>query len=104
LHSNHRGEYLSKAFDKHLAAAGTAWWLTTHDTLQLNGIAEWLNQTLLECICALWHTTGLPKMLWGEALHHMTWLKNWTAMHALDNKTPFEVLYGTMPDLSEVQP
>jgi hypothetical protein len=25
LHSNHGGEYLSKDFDEHLAAAGTAW-------------------------------------------------------------------------------
>jgi len=32
LCSDHRGEYLSKAFDEHLAAVGTAWCLTTHDT------------------------------------------------------------------------
>jgi hypothetical protein len=104
LCSDHRGEYLSKAFDKHLAAVGTARQLTTHDTPQLNGIAERLNWTLLEHICALQHATGLPKMLWGEALRHATWLKNQTATHALDNKTPFEALYGTTPDLSEVQP
>ena len=45
-----RGEYLSKEFNKHLAAAGTAQRLTTHDTPQLNGIAEWLNRMLLERI------------------------------------------------------
>jgi transposase InsO family protein len=104
LHSDRGGKYLSKAFDEHLAAAGTAWWLTTHDTPQLNGIAERLNRTLLEHIRALRHVTGLPKTLWGEALCHMTWLKNLMAMRALDNKTPFEALYGTTPDLSEVQP
>jgi hypothetical protein len=48
LRSDRRGKYLSKAFDVHLAAAGTARRLTTHDTLQLNGIAEHLNRTLLE--------------------------------------------------------
>jgi transposase InsO family protein len=72
LRSDHRGEYLSKAFNEHLAAAGTAQQLTTHDTPQLNGVTEQLNQTLLECIHALWHVTELPKTLWGEALHHAT--------------------------------
>ena len=103
LRSDRSGEYLSKAFDEHLAAAGTAWRLTTHDTLQLNGITKWLNRMPLERICALQHASGLPKMLWGEALHHATWLKNWTATHALDNKTPFEALYRMTPDLSDVQ-
>jgi len=50
LCSDRGGEYLSKAFDQHLAAASTTWKLTTHDTPQLNGVAEWLNHTLLERI------------------------------------------------------
>jgi hypothetical protein len=104
LCSDRGGEYLSKDFDEHLAAAGTARQLTTHDTLQLNGVTERLNRTLLERIRALQHASELPKMLWGEALCHTTWLKNRTATRALDNKTPFEALYGTTPDLSEVQP
>jgi len=91
---------LSKLFDDHLAAAGTARRLTTHDTLQLNGIAKRLNRTLLERIWALRHLTGLPAMLWGEALRHATWLKNRTALQTLDNKTPFEALFGSPPDLS----
>ena len=50
LRSDRGGEYLSAAFSAHLAAAGTARKLTTHDTPQLNGIAERLNRTLLERI------------------------------------------------------
>ena len=80
--------------------AGTTWKLTTHDTPQLNGIAEWLNRTLLERIRAFTHSSRLPKSLWGEALRHATWLKNWTATRALDGKMPFEALYGRLPDLS----
>jgi len=53
LRSNRGGEYLSKAFDEHLAAAGTAWRLTTHDTPQLNGVTERLNRMLLEHVRAL---------------------------------------------------
>jgi transposase InsO family protein len=100
LHSDRGGEYLSKAFDQHLAAAGTTRKLTTHNTPQLNGVAERLNCTLLERIQAFAHTSGLPKMLWGEGLRHATWLKNRTATCTLDSKTPFAALFGTPPDLS----
>jgi hypothetical protein len=44
--------------------------LTPHNTLQVNGIAEWLNRTLLERVRTLMHTSGLPKSLWGKALWH----------------------------------
>ena len=103
LHSDRGGEYLSKEFDKHLAAAGTARRLTMHNTPQLNGIAKRLNRMLLERIRALGHVSGLPQKLWGEALRHATWLKNQTATRTLDGKTPFEALYRTPPDLSEVR-
>jgi transposase InsO family protein len=103
LRSDHGGEYLSKAFNQHLAAAGTVHQLTTHDTPQLNGVMECLNRTLLECIRAFMHTSGLPKTLWGEGLRHATWLKNQTATRALDGKTPYEVLFSALPDLLELK-
>ena len=104
LHSDRGGEYLSEAFDSHLAAAGTARRLTVHDTPQLNGVAERLNRTLLERIRAFTHTSGLPKYLWGEALRHATWLKNRTATRALDGKTPHQALLGHAPNLANLQP
>jgi len=55
---------------------------------------------LLEWIWALRHLTGLPSFLWGKALNHAMWLKNCTATWTLDNKTPFEALFGSPPDLS----
>ena len=103
LRSNRGGEYLSEVFNQHLAKAGTARKLTTHDTPQLNGIAERLNRTLLERIRAFTHTSGLPKSLWGEALWQATWLKNRTATRSLDGKMPFEALYGRPPDLSALR-
>jgi hypothetical protein len=103
LCSDRRREYLSKAFDQHLAAAGTVCQLTTHDTPQLNGVMERLNRTLLERIWAFTHMSSLPKMLWGKGLRHATWLKNRTAMHALDGKMPYEALFGALPDLSELK-
>lgn len=67
LHSDHDGEYLSKAFNKHLADTGITCRLTIHDTLQLNGIAECLIWTLIEKVCALLHMAQLSQSLWEEA-------------------------------------
>ena len=97
-------EYLSEAFDQHLKSAGTARRLTVHDTPQLNGVAEQLNRTLVERIRAFTHSSGLPKFLWGEALRHAMWLKNCTATCALDGRTPYQALFGPVPDLSALQP
>ena len=72
FHSDYRGKYLSAAFDKHLANAGTACRLTVHDTPQLNGIAERLNCMLMEKVQALLHASRLPQTMWGEALRHST--------------------------------
>ena len=99
LHSDHGGEYLSPPFNQHLAKVGTTQRLTTHDTPQLNGIAEWLNRTLLESIQVFTHSSQLPKSLWGKVLRHATWLKNWTATCVLNGKMPFKALYGQPPDL-----
>jgi Reverse transcriptase (RNA-dependent DNA polymerase) len=48
------------------------------------------------------HTSGLPKLLWGEALRHAAWPKNRTATRALDGKMPYEAVYGQSPDLSDL--
>ena len=48
LHSDRRGEYLSKKFSDHLGEKGTVRNLTVHDTPEHNGVAERLNRTLLE--------------------------------------------------------
>jgi transposase InsO family protein len=68
FHSNQGGEYTSnnlKAFHKQ---NGMEQQLTTHDTPQHNRIAESLNRCLMEWVHALFHHSGLPKSLWGEAL------------------------------------
>jgi transposase InsO family protein len=103
LQSDRGGEYLSGAFDQHLATAGTVWRLTVHDTPQLNGVAERLNRTIVKRIRAFTHSSGLPKFLWGEALRHATWLKNRTATRTLDSLTPYQAVFSRTPDISRLR-
>ena len=76
---------------------------TAHNTPQHNGIAERLNHMILEQVCALLHASGLLKYLWGEVACHVIWLKNQTPTKVLNGLTPFEVAFGTKPDLSHVR-
>jgi len=50
----------------------------------------------------LLHAAQLPKSLWGEALFHVTWLKNRASTKTLVNATPVEALTGAKPDLPQV--
>ena len=94
LRTDCRGEYLSNKFNDYLAANGTKWLLTTHDTSEYNGISQRLNRVLLERTRAFLHSSGLPKFLWGEAVKHAIWLKNRMPTCALPiSKTPFNALW-----------
>jgi len=103
LHSNRGGEYLGKEFTVHLKLKGTTQKLTVHHTPQHNGVAERHNRTIVKCIRAHLHASGLPKYLWGEAVRHVIWLMNHTLMKAVEGKTPYKAALGMKPDLSGVQ-
>ena len=47
-------------------------------------------------------TAQLPKALWPETIHQAVWLKNRTSTHALNGKTPYEVMHKTKPDLTDL--
>ena len=48
------------------------------------------------------HASGLPKMLWGEALAHIVWVKNHMASCVLDGKMSHELLTGMKPKLNNL--
>jgi transposase InsO family protein len=102
LHLDHGGKFTGGEFTKFLKQQGMEHQLTTHNTPQYNGIVESLNRCLIERICALLYSAGLPKMLWAEALHFVIWVKNRTLTQVLSNVTPFEKLTGNKPNISGV--
>ena len=93
LHSDRGGEFMGKEFVLYLKSKGMEQKLTVHDTPQENGVAECQNCTIVECIRALLHASGLPRTLWGKAARHVVWLMNRTSTKAVDGKTPFEAAF-----------
>ena len=96
------GEYLGNEFTNHLCRQGTTCQLTVHDSPQSNSIAECCNSVLLEHVRALLVDSGLPKFLWKEALKFAMWIRNQTTTHRLNGRTPYEVFYGTKPDIKDI--
>lgn len=48
----------------------------SHDTPEMNGVAERLNYTLVNLVRAILAASKLPKSMWGYALRYATWVKN----------------------------
>jgi hypothetical protein len=68
-----------------------------------NGIAERMNRTLINTVRVLLAQASLCNELWGEALLHATYLQNRVASRALNGRTPFEALFGTIPHMRGVK-
>jgi len=96
------GKYPLNYFNTHLKGCGIVCSLTVHDTPEENGMSECLNYTLLEHACTTLIAADLPKFLWAESVQHVTWLKNHTSTHALNGKTPFEMLHKEKPNLENL--
>ena len=69
-----------------------------------NGSAERDFQTKFSKIkCAL-RDAQLPAKWWPEVFHYMNYIQNRTPMARLGNRTPYEILYGKIPNVSMIQP
>ena len=102
LNSDRGGEYQGRDFIEYLKSKGTVQKLNVHDTPQHAGVAEHRNQMIGKRIRALFHASGLPRFLWGEAARHIIWLLNRTMTKAVEGMTPFEAAFGKKPDLKKV--
>jgi hypothetical protein len=102
LWSDHGGEFTSDEFTAHLHSEGREQHLTMHNTPEHNSIADALNCPLLEWVWAMLHQIMFSEFLWGEAILHVTYLKNQTATFILGDKTPYEVLTSKKPNISNL--
>ena len=59
--------------------------------------------TQAEATQALLISSGLLKFLWGEAMNHGVWIQNRTPTHALNGKTPYEMVTRRKPNLGGIQ-
>jgi transposase InsO family protein len=82
------GEYTGNAVKCFLEDQGIGHEITTPDMPQHNGMAERMNQTLLNKVQALLTDTGLPESYWYNALSYAAYLHNISPTRTLNNTTP----------------
>ena len=95
-------EFINSHLDGYFKAKGINHQRTTPYTPEQNGKAERLNRTLMEKTRAMLLEANLPKDLWGEAIATANYLRN-RAPVAGRSKTPWELFYGTKPDVSHLR-
>jgi transposase InsO family protein len=103
LHSDGGGEYKGGDFNKFLEERGIQHEITTPHTPEHNGIAEWMNHTLLDKVRVMLTDVSLPNTYWYDVLEYAALLHNISHTCALDNLMPDEVWSGNKPDISMCQ-
>uniref|UniRef100_H3HA27 Integrase catalytic domain-containing protein n=1 Tax=Phytophthora ramorum TaxID=164328 RepID=H3HA27_PHYRM len=104
LRSDNGGEYTSGAIAKFCADRGIVQKFTPPYTPQLNGVAERMNRTLVECGRCMLEHAGLPKTYWGEAVMTATFLRNRCPIRAISHdKSPHQAWTGKKPPLANLK-
>jgi hypothetical protein len=103
FHSDGGGEYKGSKLLKFFAGEGIEKRSTLPSTPQHNGIAERANRTLFEAARTMLSHARLPQEFWGDAVLHAIYIRNRCLTTADKVKTPYELFYGTKPDISHIR-
>jgi hypothetical protein len=71
--------------------------------IQQNGRVECKHQHLLNVGQALLFQSKLPKSFWSYAISYATFIINHVLTPLLNNKCPYQLLYDSLPDLSQIK-
>lgn len=84
-------EFCWADFNEFCKDEGIARHRTARDTPQQNGVAERMNQTLLERARCMLSNVGLPRRFWAETVSTTCFLINRGPHTGIHLKTPYEV-------------
>ncbi|KAJ4710008.1 Retrovirus-related Pol polyprotein from transposon TNT 1-94 [Melia azedarach] len=96
-------EFCWSEFDEFCKNEGIARHHTVRDTPQQNGVAERMNQTLLERARCMLSNAELTRRFWAEAVSTACYLINRGPHTGINLKTPFEVWSGKLADYSNLR-
>lgn len=102
LHTDNGTEYCNNKFSNYLKSAGIIHQRTNSYTPEQNGVSERGNRTVVEKAKCLLYDAKLDKRFWAEASNTAVYLKNRSVVTGLE-KTPYELWYGSKPDLSHIR-
>ena len=87
IRSDNSGEYIG-LFDNYCKSQGIRHQKTPPKTLQLNGLTERMNRTLVDRVRCVLSEAKLPNSFWAEALDTVSYVINLSPVVALDGDVP----------------
>ncbi len=72
-------------------------------TPQQDGVAEWVNRTIMKCARSMIRAQGLDLEFWAKVVNTAIYIKNRCPTKAFDSKTPQEAWTGAKPDVSHLR-
>ncbi|OMO73383.1 Integrase, catalytic core [Corchorus capsularis] len=96
-------EFCGQGFNEFCKKEGIVRHHTVRRTPQQNGVAERMNQTVLQRARCMRLNAGLSKKFWAEAVNIAAYLANRSPSTAIDLKTPQEVWYDKPSDYSALR-
>lgn len=96
------GEFKNHEFQSYCRRNGISVQFTTPYSPQQNGVAERANRYLMEMARTMLIDAGMPNQYWAESVLTACYLKNRTPSRTIKMKSPYEVWYGSKPDLSNL--
>ncbi|KAM2702412.1 hypothetical protein EV2_004130 [Malus domestica] len=103
LQSDGGGEYLSHRFQRFLKEKGISHQISCPYTPEQNGLAERKHRHLVETTITLLQNAQLPSHFWSFGCQTANYLINRMPSATLQNKSPFELLFGDLPAISHLR-
>uniref|UniRef100_A0A2N9F5X2 Integrase catalytic domain-containing protein n=1 Tax=Fagus sylvatica TaxID=28930 RepID=A0A2N9F5X2_FAGSY len=103
IHTDNGQEFLETKLQSYFQNHGIIHERTCVETPQQNGVAEHKHRHLLNIARSLRFQAHLPLKFWGECVLTAAYLINRTPSRILHNKSPFELLFNTIPNYNHLR-
>lgn len=103
LRTDNGGEFTSREFVRYCEETGINRHFSAPYSPQQNGVVERRNRTLIEMSRSLLKKMKMPNYLWGEAVHHSTYLLNRLPTRAITGVTPYEAWANEKPSVDHIR-
>ena len=101
LYTDGGGEYIG--LQSYLSSQGIEHKLSPPYTPQRIALAERRHRQIIETAKTLLHQASLPHHLWSFACQHAVYLINRLPSPTIQNKSPYQLLFGDLPDYSSLK-
>jgi len=96
-------EFINEGLKNWCQSQGIELQVTAPYSPSQNGVAERMNHTLVELVCAMLTAAALPEFLWEPAVAHTAYLRNLSYTKPRAKATPYQLWNSRKPNVEHLQ-